>query len=580
MTNRLRAAVTEHGLFDPSDQVFRAEIMQTIVQYLQDEGYTGSSMVLQDESNVKMKTATHKRAQFRRMRRAILDGDWPEVEKLLLKNTFKNMKTFRYAVYRQQYLELIDAHENDKAFLILMQHLKELESCANYTDEFRDLCYLLSCKSVTEARSFQGWDGVQPARAALVEQYARWLDFDVFQREARATLHDRVRVPELPPRRLVTLLQQAVAFQIGSARHSARAAPRIGSILEDFEPVMVPSGARRLLRGHAANVKALAFAGADGGALATASSDSTVRIWDAGTARCAAVLGAHRSRVWDVAATEHAGLLASADGDGVVCLWTLSDFLAERSWESPSATAGADAYRPREEVGGRAPDGAVTGLLPRRTLPAQAGDVYSVRFHPRRDLLAAAGYDKQLRLYDVETGACVRTLHGHSSSVSSIAFNARGNLVITGSKDCTVRYWDIISGLCVKTIEGPLREVTSVETNTAGTLLLTGSKNNSNRLFDMRSSKPVRRFKGHQNTSKNFIRSAFGPREAQIIGGSEDGFMYIWDVDSSEVVSKLGPARGPVYCARWNARQNILATCSHDSDATIWHYDPELKGQP
>ncbi len=138
-----------------------------------------------------MKRATHKQTQFRRMRRAILDSDCAEVEKLLSKATFKNMSSFRYAVYRQQYLELIDAQENQKAFSILMPRLKELEFCADCTDEFHDLGYLLSCKSVTEARSFHGWDGVKPADAALVEQYARWLDFNHFQREGRATMSPR-----------------------------------------------------------------------------------------------------------------------------------------------------------------------------------------------------------------------------------------------------------------------------------------------------------------------------------------------------------------------------------------------------
>lgn len=108
-------------------------------------------------------------------------------------------------------------------------------------------------------------------------------------------------------------------------------------------------------------------------------------------------------------------------------------------------------------------------------------------------------------------------------------------------------------------------------------MLLSSSKDNSNRLWDMRSNKPVRKFKGHQNTSKNFIRSAFGPREAQIIGGSEDGFVYVWDINSSEVVSRLGPVKGPVYSAQWNARQTILASCSHDYEASCWYYDPEWK---
>lgn len=58
-----------------------------------------------------------------------------------------------------------------------------------------------------------------------------------------------------------------------------------------------------------------------------------------------------------------------------------------------------------------------------------------------------------------------------------------------------------------------LVQVTSVDVNSAGTSMLSSSKDNSNRLWDLRLGKPLRRFKGHQNTSKNFIRSAFGPNE-------------------------------------------------------------------
>ena len=33
-------------------------------------------------------------------------------------------------------------------------------------DEFRDLCYLLTCRSVQEAPSFKNWEGVTASRCA------------------------------------------------------------------------------------------------------------------------------------------------------------------------------------------------------------------------------------------------------------------------------------------------------------------------------------------------------------------------------------------------------------------------------
>ena len=36
----------------------------------------------------------------------------------------------------------------------------------------------------------------------------------------------------------------------------------------------------------------------------------------------------------------------------------------------------------------------------------------------------------------------------------------------------------------------------------------------------------MRRFKGHQNTSKNFVRAGFGPDESLVVGGSEVTFIF------------------------------------------------------
>ena len=66
------------------------------------------------------------------------------------------------------------------------------------------------------------------------------------------------------------------------------------------------------------------------------------------------------------------------------------------------------------------------------------------------------------------------------------------------------------------------------------------------------------RFKGHQNTSKNFIRSGFGQRSL-IMSGSEDGLVHIWDTDKGQCVEKLEGHSGIVYSAVWNANQGLLA---------------------
>lgn len=571
-SSSLRAAVLNHSIFDPSDPLVKHDILQAIIQYLQDEGYTSSSMVVQDETDVKMKTISSKRTHLKRMKKAILDGEWSEVDRLLSRSTFKNIKPLRYAVYRQQFLELIDEHAPAQAFTLLTHRLKELEAYAHTADEFRDMCYLLTCKSVAHAPAFRQWEGVAASRASLVEQYSRLMQIDTYQRDIHMPVsgEEHLEKRQVPPSRLVHLLQQALAFQIASCRHVAEPLPRIGTILEDYEAVVVPNRRMHRFVGHAANVKCVAFVGEEGCTLASGSSDNTVRLWDTNSSRCKALLRGHRSRIWNVSATANGTLLASGSGDGTIRLWDTAPILDANTngrWRSDGQTQ-------------LSPDASVEDVEVidecKTKLSGHENDVYTVRFHPLGNALVSGGYDRVVRLYDTATGDILKTFTGHRSWISSISFNARGNMIITGSKDSTIKFWDIISGMCIKTISSHLGEVTSVETNQSGTLMLSSSKDNSNRLWDLRMNRAIRRFKGHQNTSKNFIRTAFGPRESVVVGGSEDGFVYVWDVETEDVVSKLGPTQGPVYDVKWNSRQSVVASCADDGIVSSWCYKSDV----
>eukprot|EP00190_Bangiopsis_sp_CCMP1999_P003760 CAMPEP_0198731134 /NCGR_PEP_ID=MMETSP1475-20131203/28264_1 /TAXON_ID= ORGANISM="Unidentified sp., Strain CCMP1999" /NCGR_SAMPLE_ID=MMETSP1475 /ASSEMBLY_ACC=CAM_ASM_001111 /LENGTH=585 /DNA_ID=CAMNT_0044494053 /DNA_START=340 /DNA_END=2094 /DNA_ORIENTATION=+ len=530
LAEKIPPPANEKLIFDSNDPHIKEDIIRIIIQYLQDEGYTNSSMILQDEANVKMKNLAAQKSHLRRMKKAILEGEWSEVERLCIRQSFKYQKSFLYAIYEQQYLELIDSQEHQKASALLSKKLKPLESYA-LSDGFRDLCYLLTCKSVNDAPSYKTWSGVSAARESLVDRFSNLLDIE--SRDSTSHIH-------IEPNRLLTLFKQALLYQVDNARYHPKYPPRIGTVLEDYECFVVPNAQRHVMRGHRDNVKSVTFCGEDGRLIASGSSDNSVGVWDAQTGKVCTFLRGHSSRVWDVASTKAGDCIVSGSGDGTVRIWR-------------GENGRFEAHQAEQNM-----------------LKGHEGDIYTVRYHPLEDHVVTGGYDRTVRLYDLRTGQVVKTFIGHKSSVSRAIFNPRGNLIISGSKDSTIKCWDVLSGLCVKTFSSHLGEVTSVEMNASGTMLLSGSKDNSNRLWDLALGKPVRRYKGHQNTSKNFIRTSFGPRECLIVGGSEDGFVYLWDRDTKFVVQQLGPCDGPVYAAQWNSKQSLLASCGYDGAVRTW----------
>ncbi|KOS14382.1 wd repeat protein [Malassezia pachydermatis] len=481
-------------------------------------------------------------------------GNWSEVEKLCSRSFIKGQKAFLYAIFRQQFLEFIEHREFQKP----------------HAAEFGDLCYLLSAKSVTDAPSFRSWEGIQPGREALVSEFSTLLepgrlDLQHLMREndpENASARDTDYVPR---HRLLTLLHQALAYQVEFARYQKRTVPVISSLLHDYTGFVVPNRCRMTLRGHTQNVKCVRFVGEEGRKIVSGSSDCTLRLWDTETGVCDAILEGHGSRIWDVDATQDGTLLASASSDATVRLWSTDSKLTQM------------------------------------TLRGGYGDVYCCRFSSDKEHLVTGGYDKLVRLYDVATGTAVRMFPGHQLGISSAVFSPQSGMVVTGAKDTSVRFWDTLSGVCIRTLPGHLGEVTSVEMSHDGRQLLTSSKDNSHRLWDMRMLRPLQRFTGHQNTSKNFIRCAFA-HPSLIVSGSEDGLVYMWSQESSHVLQTLeghglettfadhahpwgtetssegsqrynGRKQVVVYEAVWNNIQGLLASCADDGTVRLWDWN-------
>lgn len=199
----------------------------------------------------------------------------------------------------------------------------------------------------------------------------------------------------VPDNRLVTMLQQAVAYQIDFTRHHEAATPHISTLLEDYISCVLPNTCLNTLRGHTANLKCVKFIGVSGVQLATGSSDRDVRVWDTDTGALRHTLQGHTGRIWSIDSTLSGALLASSSGDGTVRLWNLED---------------ADP---------------ITGTVLGGGAQAHEGDIYSTKFHPKDSHLVTGGYDKTVKLFDISTGqvdsvwCCISTEpHGRLSKLS------------------------------------------------------------------------------------------------------------------------------------------------------------------
>jgi WD40 repeat protein/serine/threonine protein kinase len=81
--------------------------------------------------------------------------------------------------------------------------------------------------------------------------------------------------------------------------------------------------------------------------------------------------------------------------------------------------------------------------------------VMQVHFSPDGRLLASAGVDRTVRLWDVATRQPMHVMRGHSQRINGLAFTPDGRTLVSASADCTIRLWSVATGEPIHVITGP-----------------------------------------------------------------------------------------------------------------------------
>lgn len=192
----------------------------------------------------------------------------------------------------------------------------------------------------------------------------------------------------------------------------------------------------------------------DGKQLAAGGFNGTIVVFDIASRRPVAQTSTgHPAAIRFVDFSPDASRVSLVDWDGVAGVWELAGgkqvganvadinaLALTKDWRLLAESQNADAGQIRLlDLNNK--DAELTDLMKGHT-----NRLRSLAFDPSGKMLASAGDDTTIRLWDVETRKQIGdAMAGHTDTVFTVAFSPDGNRLVSGGGDTTVRLWDIKS---------------------------------------------------------------------------------------------------------------------------------------
>jgi WD40 repeat protein len=180
-----------------------------------------------------------------------------------------------------------------------------------------------------------------------------------------------------------------------------------------------------------------------------------------------------------------------------------------------------------------------TSYKPLRTIPARSGFQGVVQFSRDGDRIAVkactyspAAWLSTLTLFDVATGAEVRTLHDGKGIGTRPAFRPDGRLVASETGYNVISIWDAATGRAVRSITDPTAGmIRAVDFSPDGTRLASIADDGRAKVWDLSTGRPILALRV---ADQNGYAVRYSPDGLHLITADSEGVARVWDAETGE----------------------------------------------
>jgi eukaryotic-like serine/threonine-protein kinase len=200
--------------------------------------------------------------------------------------------------------------------------------------------------------------------------------------------------------------------------------------------------------------------------------------------------------------------------------------------------------------------------------------VNGVTFSPRGDLIASAGGDGTVTIWNSKTGKLVQSFPTGADSVYCVAFHPDGKHLASAGADQKVKVWNLMAtdrpaftGPC----DADLDRGTAycVAFSLSGRYLAAGS-GGAVKLWDWEREHGQLHYATPIRHARKGISVAFSPDGRWLASAGWDGAIIVWDAESGEPLLTLSEHRHPVSALAFSPDSRRLVSASFDRHLIVW----------